>query len=76
MILGKRLTLRGTVLRARPIEEKRVVTTVFAREVVPLFASGVLRPNIDKIFPLNEIAAAHAHLASNATIGKVVISVP
>ena len=76
MILGKRLTLRGTVLRARPIEEKRVVTAVFEREIVPLFASGALKPNVDRIFSLEEIGAAHAHLASNSTIGKVVIEIP
>ena len=44
MILGKRLTLRGTVLRARTIEEKRAVTAAFARDVVPLLGAGALRP--------------------------------
>jgi len=73
MILGKRLTLRGTVLRARSIEEKREVTAAFARDVVPLFESGVLRPTVDRVFPLVEIAAAHERLASNETFGKVVI---
>ncbi|HEY4132183.1 MAG TPA: NAD(P)H-quinone oxidoreductase, partial [Gemmatimonadaceae bacterium] len=67
MILGKRLTLRGTVLRARPIAEKRVVSSVFAREVVPLFASGVLRPNVDTVLGLAQIAEAHARMASNTT---------
>ncbi|HKW46957.1 MAG TPA: NAD(P)H-quinone oxidoreductase [Gemmatimonadaceae bacterium] len=73
-ILGKRLTLRGTVLRARPLEEKILATRAFAAQVVPLLARGVIRPVIDKVFPLNEIAAAHRHLASNATFGKVVIA--
>ena len=73
MILGKRLTLRGTVLRARSIEEKREVTAAFARDVVPLFESGVLGPTVDRVFPLVEIAAAHERLASNETFGKVVI---
>jgi len=73
MILGKRLTLRGTVLRARSIDEKREVTAAFARDVVPLFESGVLGPTVDRVFPLVEIAAAHERLASNETFGKVVI---
>ena len=73
MILGKRLTLRGTVLRARSIDEKREVTAAFARDVVPLFESGVLGPTVDRVFPLVEIAAAHERLASNDTFGKVVI---
>ena len=74
VILGKRLTLRGTVLRARPLEEKIMVTRAFAAQVVPLLAREVVRPVIDTVFPLDEIAAAHRHLESNATFGKVVIS--
>jgi putative PIG3 family NAD(P)H quinone oxidoreductase len=73
MILGKRLTIRGTVLRARPLEEKITVTRAFAAQVVPLLARGVVRPVVDRVFPLDQIAAAHRHLESNATFGKVVL---
>jgi NADPH:quinone reductase-like Zn-dependent oxidoreductase len=75
MVLGKRLTLRGTVLRSRSVEEKRAVTEAFARDVVPRVESGELRATIDRVFPLAEIAAAHERLASNATFGKVVLDV-
>jgi NADPH:quinone reductase len=75
MVLGKRLTLRGTVLRARTIEEKRSVTAAFARDVVPLLGAGALRPVVDQVFSLDEIRAAHERLASNETFGKVVIAV-
>jgi putative PIG3 family NAD(P)H quinone oxidoreductase len=73
MVLGKRLTLRGTVLRARPLEEKRAVTAAFTRDVVPLFVSGSVRPSIDRIFQMEEIRGAHERLASNDSFGKVVI---
>jgi putative PIG3 family NAD(P)H quinone oxidoreductase len=73
LVLGKRLTLRGTVMRSRSIEEKRVVAAAFARDVVPLFASAVLRPNVDVVFDLADIRDAHARLASNKTFGKIVI---
>jgi NADPH:quinone reductase len=73
MILGKRLTLRGTVLRARSIDEKRAVTTAFARDVVPLFESGDLQPTIDSVFDLADVRQAHQRLESNATFGKVVL---
>ena len=73
VVLGKRLTLRGTVLRARPLEEKIAATRAFAAQVVPLLLRDVVRPVVDKVFPLDEIAAAHRHLESNATFGKVVI---
>jgi putative PIG3 family NAD(P)H quinone oxidoreductase len=75
MVLGKRLTLRGTVLRSRSIEEKRAVTAAFARDVVPLLASGGLRPTIDSVFDFDHVAQAHERLAGNATFGKVVIRV-
>jgi len=72
-MLSKRLKVWGTVLRARTLEEKIEVTQRFAAEVVPLLASGVLRPNIDTVFPLAEIGKAHARLESNETFGKVVV---
>jgi NADPH:quinone reductase-like Zn-dependent oxidoreductase len=73
LLLRKRLTIRGTVLRARPLEEKILVTRAFAAEVVPLLDRGTVRPVIDRVMPLSEIAAAHAHMESNAAFGKVVI---
>jgi NADPH2:quinone reductase len=73
MILSKRLTLRGTVLRARSLEEKINVTRAFATQVVPLLAQGKVRPVVDRVFPLSQIADAHRYLESNATFGKVVI---
>jgi putative PIG3 family NAD(P)H quinone oxidoreductase len=73
MVLGKRLTLRGTVLRARGVEEKREVTAAFARDVVPLLESGAIRPTVDSVLGLGDIRAAHERLASNETFGKVVL---
>ena len=45
----------------------------FAVEVVPLLARGILRPNVDSVFPLSEIGKAHQRLESNETFGKVVV---
>lgn len=75
MILRKRLTVRGTALRSRSLEEKRAVTEAFARDVVPLFDTGALRATVDQVFELEQIAAAHERLASNATFGKVVLRI-
>jgi NADPH:quinone reductase len=74
-VMGKRLQIRGTLLRARTLEEKFAATRLFAAEIVPLFASGILRPNIDSVFPLAEIAKAHQRLESNESFGKVVVTV-
>jgi NADPH:quinone reductase-like Zn-dependent oxidoreductase len=74
-LMPKRARLVGTVLRARPLEEKVAVSQRFAAEVLPLFDSGVLRPVIDRRYPLNAIAEAHAYMETNANIGKIVIDV-
>jgi NADPH2:quinone reductase len=74
-VMGKRLQIRGTVLRARTLEEKIQVTQSFASEVVPLFASGMLHPNIDSAFKMTDISKAHQRLESNETFGKVVVEI-
>lgn len=73
LVMGKRLEIRGTVLRARSLEEKIQATQAFAREVVPLLSKGTILPNIDSTFKLDQIAQAHARLESNETFGKVVV---
>ena len=75
LVLYKRLEIRGTVLRARSLEEKRVVTSAFARDLLPLFESKRLTPVVDRIYDLEDIRAAHERLASNQTFGKVVLRV-
>lgn len=74
-LLGKRASITGTVLRARPTEEKIAISQQFAAEVLPLFAAGKLKPVIDSVYPIDKIADAHAYMASNANIGKIVITV-
>ena len=73
-ILGKRLHVIGTVLRARSLEEKIAITNAFAQEVVPLLAQETIQPVIDSIFPLDQIQDAHRRLESNETFGKVALT--
>lgn len=75
VVLARRLTLRGTVLRSRSLEEKALATRAFAAEVVPLIARGSVVPVVDSCFPLADVARAQERLASNATVGKVVLTV-
>jgi putative PIG3 family NAD(P)H quinone oxidoreductase len=74
-VLRKRLRLFGTVLRARPLEEKIQAAMVFERHVVPLVAKGVLRAVVDRVFPLGDAGASHAYVATNDGFGKVVLQV-
>ncbi len=75
VVLRRRLRVFGTVLRARPLEEKIAAGQTLARHISPLVASGALRAVVDRIFPLENAAEAHAYVASNASFGKVVLSV-
>jgi putative PIG3 family NAD(P)H quinone oxidoreductase len=75
MLMFKRLTLIGTVLRARPIEEKIALTRRFAIEMLPLFDRGALHPVVDSRYPLDRIAEAHIFMASNGNVGKILIDV-
>ena len=74
-VMAQRLTIRGTMLRSRPIEERILATRAFAAEVVPLLARGLLRPIVDSRFALADIVNAHRRLESNETFGKVVLEV-
>jgi NADPH:quinone reductase-like Zn-dependent oxidoreductase len=75
LVLGKRLTIRGTVLRARALEDRILASRAFASQVVPLLARGLVRPVVDRVLPLERIAEGHAYLESNATFGKVVLEI-
>ncbi|HEY5156018.1 MAG TPA: NAD(P)H-quinone oxidoreductase [Acidimicrobiales bacterium] len=75
MLLPKRAALIGTVLRARPLEEKVAITRRFAAEILPLFDRGVVRPVIDRRYRLDAIAEAHAAMEANENVGKIVIDV-
>jgi NADPH2:quinone reductase len=74
-VMSKRLTIIGTVLRARSVEEKAIATRLFAQHVVPLLANGNVRPTIDKVFEFNEIRSAHERMESNESFGKIVIRI-
>lgn len=74
-VLTRRLKITGTVLRARPIEEKIAAGQLLARHIAPLVGTGVFTPVVDRVMPLADVAAAHAYVASNEGFGKVVLSV-
>jgi putative PIG3 family NAD(P)H quinone oxidoreductase len=71
----KRLTLTGSTLRPRDADEKARLAAVVEREVWPLIDSGAFRPIVDKTFPLEQAAEAHAYLEAGDHLGKVVLTV-
>jgi len=75
VVMRKRLRIMGTSLRTRSIEEKATATRLFAQHVVPLLASGKVRPVIDSVFGFDEVRAAHQRIESNESFGKVVLTI-
>lgn len=73
LLLNKRLTLKGSVLRSRPLEEKAALAQEFATRVVPLFEQGRLRPVVGEVLPMSEIASAHERMEQNQSFGKIVL---
>ena len=71
--LMKRLQVRGTTLRARPLEQKAQATRAFEKSVLPHIASGRIKVVVDRVYPLGEAAAAQAHMEANANFGKIVL---
>jgi putative PIG3 family NAD(P)H quinone oxidoreductase len=74
-VLNRRVQIIGTMLRARPLEEKIAAVQQLARHLIPLFERGALRPIVDRVLPLAQAGEAHSYLASNDSFGKVVLSV-
>ena len=69
----RRVTLRGTVLRARPVEEKALLTRAFEDRLLSFFSLGELMPVIDRVFPPEDAAVAHEVMASNENFGKLLL---
>ncbi|WP_295694901.1 NAD(P)H-quinone oxidoreductase [uncultured Maricaulis sp.] len=73
-VMLKRLTLTGSTLRARPLEEKARLAAAVRQTVWPWIASGQLAPVIDSRFALEDVRAAHARLDSGAHAGKILLT--
>jgi putative PIG3 family NAD(P)H quinone oxidoreductase len=74
-LMVKRQRIVGSVLRARPVEEKAEITAAFREQVLPGFASGELKPVIHAVLPLAEVRQAHELMAANANVGKILLQV-
>jgi putative PIG3 family NAD(P)H quinone oxidoreductase len=72
-LLRKRLTIVGTMLRGRPLEEKIALARDFSERIVPFFDAGRLKPVVDRVFSFGQIRAGHELMESNKTFGKIVL---
>lgn len=72
-VLRRRLTITGSTLRPRSVEEKGEIAAALHTEVWPLLEQGRVKPIIYRTFPLAEAADAHRLLESSEHIGKIVL---
>jgi len=78
-ILRKRLEVIGTVMRTRGLNERILLVREFTERMIPLFDQRIehtapLRPVVERVFPMAELADAHRLLESNETFGKVIVT--
>ncbi|UUR08808.1 NAD(P)H-quinone oxidoreductase [Sphingomonas glaciei] len=72
-VMRRRLTLTGSTLRPRPVGFKGLVAEELRREIWPFVESGQLRPVMDRTFPLEQAATAHARMEAGEHVGKIVL---
>ena len=73
-LLAKRATIHGSVMRSRSAEEKALLTSQFADEMLPLFETGLLRPVVDTTLPMTSIQEAHARMDTNQTFASLTLT--
>jgi NADPH:quinone reductase-like Zn-dependent oxidoreductase len=72
-LMGKRASITGTMLRARPLEQKAAAVQAFARQVVPLLERGAVRPLVDRVFAAEQAVEAFDHMNVPGKFGKVLL---
>ena len=74
-VMGKRATIGGSTLRARPLEQKALAMRRVETEVLPLFETGALKVPVAATFPLAEAEAAYERFTAGGKLGKIVLTV-
>ncbi|PJK27636.1 NAD(P)H-quinone oxidoreductase [Minwuia thermotolerans] len=72
-LLTRRLTITGSTLWARTIEQKAEIRQALDEEVRPLLESGAVRPVVDRVFPLERAGEAHDFMETNSHVGKILL---
>ncbi len=73
--LRKRIQLTGTTMRSRSDRYRQELTADFRDKIWPYFATGELRAVVDTIYDWEQVADAHRYMASNANVGKIVMTI-
>ena len=74
-VMGRRLTITGSTLRARPVAFKGAIARALRERVWPLLEAGTVRPVVHATFPLDHAPEAHRVIEAGQHIGKIVLTV-
>jgi putative PIG3 family NAD(P)H quinone oxidoreductase len=72
-LLSKRASVHATALRARPVHEKAAIVEAVLAGVWPAIEAGEVRPVVDRVLPIDEVAEAHRVVEASEHVGKVVL---
>lgn len=73
-LLLKRLTITGSTLRSRSIEEKGALLKAVYDNTWPLLEDGTVTPVVDSTFPLESAADAHRRMENREQTGKIILT--
>jgi len=74
LVLRKRLSIVGTAMRVRSLDERIDLVARFSERVLPMFVDGRLKPIVDRTVPMRQIETAHQAMQQNETFGKIVLA--
>lgn len=74
-LLNRRGTLYASSLRRRPLEQKAAICKGVGDEVWPLIADGTIKPVVDTLLPIEQVAQAHQRMENSDHIGKIVLTI-
>lgn len=74
-VLRRRLRVVGLVMRSRSRVDKAAIVQRFAQRFAAQLEQGTLAPQVDRVYPLAEVRAAHERMEQNLNLGKIVLSV-
>jgi NADPH2:quinone reductase len=72
-MMAKRLIITGSTLRSRSVDEKTKLRDGVEKNLWPLVQDGRIRPILDSVFPIEDVAKAHERMQSSMHIGKIVL---
>ncbi len=73
-LMSRRVTLTGSTLRSRAVDQKAAIADALRREVWPELETGALRPIVHAIYPFDQAAEAHRVMQASTHIGKLLLT--